>query len=221
MPIPNVDTLISHYPKGTSDEVKKKIGGGVDAGWITNTCAIRLSRSFNYAGAPVPDSYGNSRGQPALAIRGGDKKLYALRVAEFRKWLTAKYGQPTISLKSGPYGTAPSQLQGKKGIICFVDCGWSDASGHLDLWDGSKVIGSAYFNVAKQIFLWEARPAAGPAQRTGTITQTTNVRAGPSTQHPVLGQLKMGTVVVLGKRSGSFTEIHPGQWVYTPNIRVT
>jgi hypothetical protein len=219
MPIPNADALISAYPLGPSDEVKKRIGGGINAGWITNTCAIRLSRSFNYSGQPIPSSYGNSKGKPALAIYGGDKKLYGLRVAEFRKWLEQKYGKPTLSFKAGPYGTAPSQLHGKKGIICFVDCGWSDASGHLDLWDGEKVVNHGYFELAKQVYLWESRPQVA-AEKTGTITQLTNVRAGPSTSAAIVGQLAAGTVVRIMTKSGSFTQINPGEWAYSPNIQV-
>ena len=36
-----------YYPD--SAEVKKEIGGAVDAGWITNTCAIRVSGASNVA----------------------------------------------------------------------------------------------------------------------------------------------------------------------------
>jgi hypothetical protein len=39
-----------------SSEVKKGIGGAVNARWITNTCAIRLSRALNYTGILVPMS---------------------------------------------------------------------------------------------------------------------------------------------------------------------
>ena len=35
-------------------------------------------------------------------------------------------------------------LSGKRGIIVFEVSSWSDASGHVDLWNGSKVVGSDY-----------------------------------------------------------------------------
>lgn len=34
--------------------------------------------------------------------------------------------------------------------------GWSDATGHFDLWDGTKCVGSEYFEEAHAIYLWSA-----------------------------------------------------------------
>ncbi|WP_133511238.1 hypothetical protein [Candidatus Thiosymbion oneisti] len=48
---PSFEVMQKAYPKGTAAEVKKLIGGKVDAAWITNTCVIRLSRALNYSGA--------------------------------------------------------------------------------------------------------------------------------------------------------------------------
>ena len=51
--------------------------GAVDAAWITNTCTIRMSRSFNYSGAKIPGNY------PGLTtVKGKDGLRYAFRVAE-------------------------------------------------------------------------------------------------------------------------------------------
>ncbi len=188
MPLPKFDDLWKNYPHGTSAEVKKKIGGRIDAEWITNTCAIRLSFCFNASGAKfaVGSDAGNSKGVPRLVITGGDKKRYILRVKEFRTWLEKHYGKPTISLKKGPYGDAPPELAGKKGIICFEDCGWPDASGHYDLWDGSAAAHHAYFDKAKRVHLWECKPAfrvaparAGQTSADGVPIVTLSTRAGP------------------------------------------
>jgi len=48
---PSFDAMRKAYPKGTVAEVKKLIGGKVNATWITNTCVIRVSRALNYSGA--------------------------------------------------------------------------------------------------------------------------------------------------------------------------
>ena len=42
----------------------------------------------------------------------------------------------------------------KKGVIVF-DVDWKDATGHVDLFNGSVVEGSDYTNVAKSITLYE------------------------------------------------------------------
>src|SRR5437773_7678142 len=141
--VPDAEALITNYPKGDPQDVKAKIGGAVDAEWITNTCAIRLSHSFNQAGSKIP---GNVPGLNTVA--GANRDRYAFRVKEFRKWLEQKYGKPTLARSGTGTSEAPEGFEGKKGIICFVDCGWSDATGHLDLWDGEKCVGHQYFELA-------------------------------------------------------------------------
>lgn len=214
--VPNINALITNYPRGEAEQVKKAIGGKVDAAWITNTAAIRMSRAFNYAGAPIPNNNAN-----LATVVGADKLHYAYRVAEFRKWLTEKYGQPTLSFKSGPYGKAPAQLAGRKGIILFVDAGWSDASGHIDLWDGQQVVHHGYFELAKQVYLWESSPPALAALK-GKITAATNVRAGPSTSAQILGTLPAGTVVnLVGKApTSNFWQIGNGQYVSASYVQL-
>jgi hypothetical protein len=52
--LPTFDHLVKHYPHGDSETVKQIIGGKVDADWIENTCAIRMSRALNYSGVSIP-----------------------------------------------------------------------------------------------------------------------------------------------------------------------
>jgi hypothetical protein len=139
------------YPD--SAVVKKDIGGSVDAAYIKNTCAIRLSRGLNYSGTPVPGNF------PGLKIqKGGDGKYYALRVAEMRKWLPQVLGKPDFDHKKKS-GEAfdKAKLSSMKGIIAF-DIQFSDATGHLDAWTGSvfsseyKV--SDYWTPATRITVW-------------------------------------------------------------------
>src|SRR5688572_17729893 len=144
--IPEPRDLIRNYPLGDSNEVKARIGGKVNAPWITNTCAIRLSEAFNKSGTKIPQNYaglsvvsGKPTRNPATG-KSNPPDWYAYRVAEFQKFAIAKYGQPTFKVRGTGSTTPPPQFAGKPGIICFVDCGWTDASGHLDLWDGMKVV---------------------------------------------------------------------------------
>lgn len=216
MAIPNADALINNYPQGTSAEVKAKIGGKVNADWITNTCAIRLSRSMNYSGVAIPRGPGVKE-SGLHTVSGGDQKQYAYRVNEFNSWLRNKYGPPTLTYKGGPFSAPPTGLFGKKGIICFFDCGWSDAMGHLDLWNVDKVVNSAYFNKAKQIYLWTSPTAEFPC--TKIAKQVTNVRAGPSTSAPVLGQIAAGEAVTALGKNGMFIRIGDKMFAWMANFK--
>lgn len=135
-------------------QVKKLVGGEADEGWIVNTCAIRLSRALNYNGVPVP------KGFPGLlTVKGGDAKRYALRVAEVRKWLPQAIGKPAFDVskkRNDPFDKAP--ISTLKGIIGF-DVRFTDATGHLDLWDGSAFSSEQntiedYWTPATRITLW-------------------------------------------------------------------
>jgi hypothetical protein len=132
----------THYPTGSSASVKAKVGGNVNMGWITNTCVIRISYAFNKSGEPIPN------GWPGLATaRGGDGGRYAYRVSEFKPFLEKKY-------KAADLSGGRSEVAGAKGIIMFDVDGWSDATGHFDLWDGSSCAGSEYFDKASRVYLW-------------------------------------------------------------------
>lgn len=169
---PDFQKLWDAYPTGDTPAVGKLIGGAVGSGigqpdangkmrgWITNTCAIRLSRSFNYAGNEfrIPQAYAFAdRKVPKTfsTIAGGDKLRYAFRVAEFLKYLREKFGKAPVSItKERGDSTVPDVFKSRKGLIVFDDCGWSDATGHIDLWNGSECRGKAYWQEAKRVFLW-------------------------------------------------------------------
>jgi hypothetical protein len=153
--LPNFDQMSSNYPTGTADEVKTAVGGNVNAGWITNTCVVRVSKALNYGGDPVVYMPG------VLTVSGSDKKRYALRVKEFRVYMTTRYGKASVVVKKGANGLIDkTNLAGKRGIICFEVKGWSDATGHFSLWNGSSVLydgGHDYFGgLAYEAALWAA-----------------------------------------------------------------
>jgi hypothetical protein len=151
-PIPDFDRLWEAYPRGRAAEVKQRIGGRVDYAWIENTCAIRMSRSFNYSDAPLP------RGRRGLnTVSGADGRRYAYRVREFRDhWLEREYGNPRSShANDGDGGPVPESFRGRRGVIEFVVPAFDDATGHLDLWNGSECAGHGYWQVATEVHLWE------------------------------------------------------------------
>lgn len=162
-------------PGGGAEEAKQIIGGEAGAKWVSNTCVVRVSRAMNYAGHPIPMGY------PGLStVRGADGLRYAIRVEEFRKFLTQMYGPPAVNeLREQPIDEVPASLQGKVGILMFLVKGWVDATGHVDLWDGEACRHQAYFNKASQILLWcvattgEPKLAAGasPVPISGSVGQ--------------------------------------------------
>ncbi len=68
------------------------------------------------------------------------------------KHLTSKYEMPE---KFSPL-EYKSKLKGRRGIIVFEVRGWLDATGHADLWDGSKCLSKSYGGMANKILFWEA-----------------------------------------------------------------
>jgi Type VI secretion system (T6SS), amidase effector protein 4 len=157
--LPSFSKMWAAYPGGEAKDVKRFIGGNVDSAWITNTCTIRLSRSLNESGAAVPK---NRSG--LLTVSGADKKNYALRVAEFRKYMLATYGAPTIRAVGRTKNsdgvvvdTNPATFAGRQGIIMFDVGVWDDATGHFDLWNGTQAAHDAYFADARAVWLWEVK----------------------------------------------------------------
>ena len=104
-------------------------------------------------------------------ILGGDKLRYAFRVAEFLKYLRQALGKPQLSVaKARGDANVPKEFQGRKGVIVFDNCGWSDATGHLDLWDGAACKHAAYWEQAMNVYLYSDKslwmvttPTAGAA----------------------------------------------------------
>ena len=153
MNLPSFDALRRNYPTGANpDAVRAAIGGSIatQLGPLSNTCVIRMSRAMNYAGKmyEIP-----KKGIPAArlyTLEGGDGKQYALRVAEFLKFMGFRFGRPTISkrYKRGEKESVTPFLN-KRGIIAWHISGWFDATGHFTLWDGTRGLytgGEDYFN---------------------------------------------------------------------------
>jgi hypothetical protein len=143
-----------NYP--SPDDAKTLIGGHVNEDWITNTCAIRISRALNYNGIAVPGSFAG-----LSTVKGGDGKRYAFRVRELHNWLNHSLGKPDFDRKKKS-GDAfdKSELSALKGIIGF-DIHFSDATGHFDLWDGTGFsheyqTSGEYWSGATRVWLWRA-----------------------------------------------------------------
>ena len=176
--LPNFQKLWDNYPgKQSADEVKQLIGGAVNADWITNTCTIRMSRAFNLAGFKVPFGHKFAAGgQPAMlnTVKGGDGLRYAFRVAEFLKYMKEQFGKPQIRILQERGSAMPDAFKGRQGIVVFNDCGWSDATGHFDLWNRDQIGHEGYWDKAKEVYLW-----AADGKYTVTSSSTLNQNGTP------------------------------------------
>jgi hypothetical protein len=153
--LPPFDDLLSTYPgdEETSEAFRKRVGGNVDNNQYGNTCTLRLSEAFNDSGHPIP------HGQPGLTtVKGGDDHFYAIRVAEFKRYMLQTYGEPDL-VRRPPHGTAAgvsrSDFANLRGVICF-EARFNDATGHFSLWDGSRSVHGDYFTRSYQVSLWIA-----------------------------------------------------------------
>ncbi len=150
----------SCYPQGTGPEVKLRLGGGVNADYITNTCAVRLSHMLNCLGFNLGTS------PNYVTVRDKNRRNILLRVRELYPLVNQLLGKPdvVVTLPRGKRGVDVSAFRGKKGIIRFDTTGaWNDASGHFDLWDGNRMVEAShaddatterYFGLSVAIQLW-------------------------------------------------------------------
>jgi hypothetical protein len=138
--LPPMASLVTAYPHdGGPDVVKKLIGGHVNADWILDTCAIRMSRALNYSNFPIPGP-GHS---PMKVVSGADGKWYALNHAQLRDWIHQMVGPPQIHQKKPNVDQGP--LKALTGLIA-LDIRYSPrpgetlaATGHIDLWGGQFI----------------------------------------------------------------------------------
>lgn len=101
-----------------------------------NTCAVRMSYILNQSGLTVPAMSGQT-------VKGGDKRNYFFRVKDIIAFLKFRWGTPEI-VAYPPAGGG--SLVGRKGIILFEVQGWSNASGHATLFNGTICYDHCYFN---------------------------------------------------------------------------
>lgn len=148
--------LVAAYPNVPLAEVKTLIGGRVDADWIENACALRVSRALNYGGLPVP--FIRDADKKQQTVTGADGKWYIFRVTVLANFLAKQLGAAAITAKARAAGGVDGgAFIGIKGIIGMKVSGWSNATGHFTLWTGSACIdGTNYLPEASSAWLWKA-----------------------------------------------------------------
>lgn len=150
------------YPEGVIKSLAKvgnKIGGAVKRNFdqgiqdirnspgnypgsptgFTNGCATRMSYCLNNSGMPIPKIEGQT-------VTGADNKNYIYRVRQMEAFIRERFGSPDIN--KGPEATR-ADFAGKQGIIAF-GVPFSDASGHVTLWNGQKAADEDYFDAGSR-----------------------------------------------------------------------
>lgn len=158
--LPVWDELLKNFPNHEAGKVFTDIGGKVklnyDIGVFKNACATRVSKALNFSMGDHEIPFFKTEGADGNDIvqvsSGGKKRWYIYRVNALIKYLSMTYGTPKI-VSPGNY---KQTLKGKKGIIIFEIKGWTDATGHADLWDGEKVVRDDYGHKAHNILFWES-----------------------------------------------------------------
>jgi hypothetical protein len=159
--LPKTSDLYFYYPRNQdAAHVARQIGGSVQAHFenpkmtsYKDTCAIRVSRALNYAGAPIPYG-GGGISNPFMADKkirtdkGSDGKWYIYSTYDMRAYLTAKYRHP----RRFPGSASKADLKDVMGIVAF-------AFYHIDVWNGKSCAGhdGGFENekvVTKEILVW-------------------------------------------------------------------
>jgi RHS repeat-associated protein len=153
------DELWNAYPQAplSSSGVYSLIGGRVLYNHtsmpdrFSNSCALRMSRAMNYGGHEISFEYGKTGS-------GDDNKWYYYKVKDLLPIVESKFGSPDET------NVKWSDVRMKRGIILFEDCGnttedgrfqsWSDATGHIDLWNKVRCGSTCYWNNCNNVSFW-------------------------------------------------------------------
>ncbi|MDC3379326.1 type VI secretion system amidase effector protein Tae4 [Planctomycetota bacterium] len=169
--IPGFQDMWDAFPQGSADAVKSQIGGSVNQGWLTDTSIVSLCHAFNTGGEAIPKALQFADASPPKKLNttsgpsrdDGPAWRYAFRAAEFLKYLRETFGEPDLK-ESG--GAVPASFGSRKGVVVFLDCGWTHAPAHIDLWNGTQCAGAGYFSEAKDLLLWECKSIWKPEEAT-------------------------------------------------------
>ncbi len=120
---PNLESLFTHLGGAAARNINVP-GFGPNG----NTCAARISVALKAGGVRITGSNGIN----TISTADGARIIY--RVSEMRTYLETLLGAPERD-NSLPFD---SDFGTRKGIIAFSVEGWSDATGHIALYNGTS-----------------------------------------------------------------------------------
>ena len=113
-----------------------------------NTCAIRMSEALVRTNAAFVQVFKASGKNvcPHGYVRGAQDLGSILQGG-------AGFGMRNFGWAGNADGKPPKAALGKKGLVCYMNIPGFSGQGHIDLWDGSDAVGSAYWS-ASTIWMW-------------------------------------------------------------------
>ncbi len=115
---------------------------------VRNACAVRLSYAFNQIqGHQIPSRPPGVAGNVWKGVKG----FYILGSRGMERYIEKTYGKP-VERTSAKFQT---EFADRTGIIFYDVRVWTDAYGHIALWDRGHGYYGAYFDKARGIRFWE------------------------------------------------------------------
>jgi len=113
-----------------------------------NTCAIRMSEALVRTNASFAKVFKASGKNvcPHGYVRGAQDLGSILQSS-------VGFGMRNFSWNGSADGNPPKGALGKKGLVCYMNIPGFGGQGHIDLWDGTDAVGSAYWD-ATAIWMW-------------------------------------------------------------------
>lgn len=113
-----------------------------------NTCAIRMSEALVKTDESFSQVFKKSGKNvcPHDFVRGAQDLGSILQSS-------AGFGMRNFGWNGTADGKPPKAALGVKGLVCYMNIPGFSGQGHIDLWDGSDAVGSAYWN-ASTIWMW-------------------------------------------------------------------
>lgn len=137
--MPHFDKLWEKYPRGSLEDVKKKIGGNVNADWVNNTCAIRLSYALNRIGYNIThDGNETISGYMSDDERKQNKKWHYYRFEKIEEYIKKHVGDFGEKIELASRSQIAQTIKDKKGILFFHIPGNKEYTGHAALWNGKN-----------------------------------------------------------------------------------
>ena len=135
-----------------------------------NTCAFKLSYALNYGGMPLNNYMSRQQitsrpiaFQNALILGDKANNNYFMRVKEIRQFLQLKsvwgnadepYNPKIMKTKQENidfYNNEFSKFD-KSGVVAMIISGWSDAGGHITLWDGANELNKVFLDYDENLY---------------------------------------------------------------------
>lgn len=133
--------LLRSYPTAPKPELFKGMGGEwpslVNNPNYANTCAIRLSLALKQVGFKVPDKYKE-------AVTGNGTPI-VLKVATMGKLVSESFGRSYWGMSKEPGKPIDAATVPRKTGILVYHVKWNNATGHFDLWTGTRFAGAGAF----------------------------------------------------------------------------